>query len=262
MEVDSYQAAFLLIGLGSILSVAGLLVVRRVADLKTLKQCHEVGGYLYSVVGTLYAVLLGLVVVDAMAKFELARTTVEQEANSLADVFILVDSFPEAKKKAVQGLCTQYADRVINEEWSLMDKGQVSIPARKTAIALMREITSFNPVTEQEKALYPIAVSEACQVWDNRRARTNFSSYGIPTVEWIALILGGIVTVIFTYFFGLENLKAQIVMTAMCSLLIALNLYLMLLFGYPFSGDLKVPPDAFQVDEALFEHEYDYRHRS
>lgn len=36
----------------------------RVLDRRTLKHCHEVGGYYFSVVATLYAVLIGLVVFD------------------------------------------------------------------------------------------------------------------------------------------------------------------------------------------------------
>lgn len=64
MDLDNYWVgAALIIGL-AFLSVAGLLAVRRYIHLDNLRKCHEVGGYLLSVVGTMYAVLLGLVVVD------------------------------------------------------------------------------------------------------------------------------------------------------------------------------------------------------
>jgi hypothetical protein len=42
-------------------------------------------------------------------------------------------------------------------------------------------------------------------------------------------------------------------MTALCSTLIALNLFLVLMFGYPFSGDMKIRPDALVVDKLIFE---------
>ena len=117
----------------------------------------------------------------------------------------------------------------------------------------------FEPTSENQKAIYPVMVQEACQIWDFRRARTNLATHGLPNVEWFVLIIGGIVTVVFTYFFGIENQRAQMAMTCMVSLLISLNLYLVVLFGAPFSGDLCVDDDAFKVDQAIFENQLGLR---
>lgn len=259
MKVDSYfVGTFLILGI-SLLSVFGLLVVRKYFDLEKLKSCHEVGGYLLSVVGTMYAVLLGLIVVDAMTKFQTAREVVEQEANSLADVFLLANSFPEEKCHKVRVICNDYVKEVLTDEWPAMAEGKISQRARKAIVELMKEVMSFEPVTENQKAIYPIAVQEACQVWDYRRARTNMAQHGIPVVEWVVLIIGAIVTIVFTYFFGLSDARAQMAMTAMVSLLISLNMYLVILFGAPFSGDLQVSPDAFRVDKLIFDNQLGYK---
>ena len=183
MKVDSYFVGTFLISGISLLSVLGLLVVRKYFDLEKLKSCHEVGGYLLSVVGTMYAVLLGLIVVDAMTKFQTAREVVEQEANSLADVFLLANSFPEEKSHKVRVICNDYVKEVLTDEWPAMAEGKISQRARKAIVELMKEVMSFEPVTENQKAIYPIAVQEACQVWDYRRARTNMAQHGIPVVE-------------------------------------------------------------------------------
>lgn len=253
MDVDNYYVgATLIIGI-CMASIIGLLLVRKYCHLERLRQCHEVGGYLLSVVGTMYAVLLGLVVVDAMTKFQEARQVVETEANSLADVFILSECFDKEKALTVRKLCEKYVTEVVEGEWPSMAKGKINHEARRIAIKMMREVSSFEPVTENQKAVYPLLLQEACQVWDNRRARTNFAQYGIPNVEWFVLILGGVVTVVFTYFFGIESLAAQILMTTMVSLLISLNVYLVVLFGSPFSGDLQVSADALKLDQKIFE---------
>jgi len=260
MGIDNYPIGAALITIVTLLSVIGLLFVRKQFHLDELRKSHEVGGYLLSVVGTMYAVLLGLVVVDSMTKFQQARSIVESEANSLADVFMLADKLPPPKAKAVHELCNFYCSELLSKEWPAMAKGKISMDARKAAIKLIKEVSDFEPVTENQKAIYPILLQETCQVWDNRRARTNISQYGVPNVEWAVLIIGGIVTVVFTYFFGLENARAQIAMTAMVSLLISLNLYLVVLFGAPFSGDLAVGVDAFKVDKQIFENQLGYRH--
>lgn len=259
MNFDSYGIGSLLIFSVTAFSVLGLLLVRKYFDIEKLKSCHEVGGYLLSVVGTMYAVLLGLIVVDAMTKFQTARDIVEQEANSLADVFLLANSFPEEKCHKVRVVCNEYVKEVLTEEWPAMADGKISKTARKAIVELMKEVMSFEPVSENQKAIYPIAVQEACQVWDYRRARTNLAQHGIPVVEWVVLIIGAIVTIVFTYFFGLSDAKAQMAMTAMVSLLISLNMYLVILFGAPFSGDLQVSPDAFRVDKLIFDNQLGYK---
>lgn len=253
MQLDSYLGGFVVVFLSTLVSVAGLLITRKLIDFNKLRASHEVGGYLLSVVGTLYAVLLGLVVVDAMQKFQVARDVTEREANCLADVFILASGFPEPKRSQIKTLSVKYGELVVNEEWKTMKSNRHCPEARRTAVRLMQEVIAFEPKSEGEKAIYPLAVDNACQIWQNRRTRTNMAFAGIPTVEWVTLFAGAIITIFFTYFFGLENLPLQIIMTAMVSILISLNMFLVLLYGYPFSGELCINPDAFMITRSIFD---------
>jgi hypothetical protein len=252
ISIDHYPVGATLILLIAAISTLGLWLWRRRLDLDTIRGYHEVAGYLLSVIGTMYAVLLGLVVVDAITKFQHAVNVTEQEANALADIFLLSNKMPPANRDKIQTLCLQYTDAVIDHEWATMVQSQVYLPARKTAITLIKEINDFEPQTEGQKAVYPLTVQAGCALWDNRRARTNFVTVGIPNVEWFVLIVGGIITIAFTYFFAMECLRTQMIMTGMLTTLISLNLYLIVLFGYPFSGDLHVGDDAFKVDQLIF----------
>jgi hypothetical protein len=252
MAIDSYGAAVLWV-LGSMcLSVLGLVYGRRLINVETLRQCHDVGGYLLSVVGTLYAVLLGLVVVYAMQSFQSAENICQQEANALADVYLLADHLPKVKQIEVKQLCSNYVNEVVDKEWNLMDDAKMSPIAHNYAIKLMKALNNYEPKTSNESIMYRTVLDKACQVWDNRRARSNIASFGIPFEEWLVLLTGAAVTIVFTYFFGLDNLRVQAAMTAMIALLISLNLLMVLWFGYPFSGDRKVHPDAFKVDQQVF----------
>lgn len=252
MQNDSYIGGFMIISAVTTVAVLGQLTVRAYVDSHKLKECHDVGGQFLAVVGTMYAVLLGLIVVDAMSKFQAASISVEQEANSLADIFLLSERLPRDRRDKIQMMCQQYANQVIEQEWPAMDDSKVFKPARKTALELMKMTMDYEPVKESEKAVYPLMVQEVCQLWDNRRLRTNAATVGMPAIEWVVLIVGGIVTVLFTYFFHVDSIKAQMAMTAMVTLIISLNLFLVLLFGYPFSGDLSVSADAFKLDQLIF----------
>jgi hypothetical protein len=221
-------------------------------DFKKLRASHDVGGYLFSVVGVLYAVLLGLVVVDALEKFQTARDATEREANSLVDVFMLSSTLPEPLSSNTQKLCVNYANDVINREWISMGKGTYDPQARHESISLMKSILSFEPKTENQKALFPQMVSATSELWHNRRDRINKAVYGVPIIEWVVLILGAGITIFFTYFFSIDSLRLQIIMTSLVAMIISLNLTLLLWFGYPFSGDIRIHPDSFALDQGIF----------
>ena len=97
-----------------------------------------------SMVGTLYAVLLGLVVVDAMVRFERAIDGVQGESTRLADVFLLAERFPEPQQERIQDLCRAYAAEVVEREWPLMSMGRSSLAARRIALKLTRSIDDFH----------------------------------------------------------------------------------------------------------------------
>lgn len=256
MRVDSYIAGFFLVGGSTALAVLGLLVVRGVLHSKGQISSHDVGGYLLSVVGTLYAVILGLIVVDSMSKFQQARLVTEQESNSLADLVLLSNQLSREKRGAIQRLALAYIDRVVKDEWPILDEGRHAPSAQRAAVRLIDAVCGFEPKTAKEQAIYEAEVASACEFWNCRRTRTLAATHGVPALEWVVLIIGGLITVSFTYFFKLERLKVQALMTAMVSTIIALNLFLVLMFGYPFSGDLKVESDSFEIARELIEHQH------
>ena len=251
MKIDSYLSGVFLVGGSTVLSVVGLLVVRRLLHSKNLISSHDVGGYLLSVVGTMYAVILGLIVVDAMGRFQEARQTAERESNAVADVILLSNQFPPEQRTRIQTLALAYIDRVLEDEWPILDHGQFAPSARHAAIDLINAVCGFDPKTNKEQEIYAAQIEALCEFWNCRRTRINTAAHGLPALEWFVLIVGGIITIAFTYFFKLEHLRIQIIMTVMVASMIALCLFLVLMFGYPYSGELKVDPSNFKVAHAI-----------
>jgi hypothetical protein len=252
--MDNYVVAALLVILGTASGVLGLLAVRRWLGTRLLSQYHDVAGSLLSVVGTLYAVLLGLVVVDSMEDFEEARAATVEEENALANLVLLSHQLPRAKGAEIRGLAVAYGRLVVEQEWDAMDEGRTDPESHRAAMALVRAVLDFEPATEREKAVYPAAIEAATQLWNSRHTRAVVCAAGMPALEWIVLILGGIVTVVFTYFFVVENVRLQVVMTALVTLSISLNIILVMMFGYPYSGGVHVaPPESFRIPADLLE---------
>jgi hypothetical protein len=247
MKMDSYISGVLLVGGCTVISVAGLLFVRRFLHTRNLISSHDVGGYLLSVIGTMYAVILGLIVVDAMGRFQEARLTTERESNALANVILLSKQLPSEKRIQVQRLTRKYIAHVLEDEWPILDYGEFAPVARRTAVDLIDAISDFDPQSGKDAAIYGAEIEALGEFWNCRRSRINTAAHGLPALEWVVLIVGGVLTVAFTYFFKLEHLRIQIIMTAMVAAMIALCLFLVLMFGYPYSGELKVDPSHFRV---------------
>lgn len=253
MEFHGFTTGLAIISGGIVAALVLVALVRKMFSKDILRQAHDITGNLLSVVGTLYAVLLGLIVVDALVRFERAVDVVQHESNALADIFLLAERLPAVERSRIQDSCRVYARQVVEQEWPAMARGRPSPEARKTAFELARSLDAFEPVTESQKAVFPMLLEQIRQLWDFRRERVGTAEFGIPAVEWFVLIVGGGVTLLFAGLFRAESVSLQRFLTALAALVMGLNLYLVSLFGYPFSGELTVSSRPFQVDIAIFE---------
>lgn len=248
MRIDTYPVGLLLVPGWVAATLVGLALVRRSLHRRDLPRAQEVASYLFAAVGTLYAVILGLIVVDSMTKFAEARLTVEAEANALADVVLFATQLPGEDARRVRELAREYIRSATQEEWPEMARGAASAEARSLAVQLSRAILGFEPATGREEVIFGAQVDAATRFWDGRRTRLMIASEGgLPALQWLVLLAGGAITVVFTYFFKVDDLRVQMALTGMLSAVIALNLYLILMFASPFSGDVAVRPDGFEA---------------
>jgi hypothetical protein len=88
---------------------------------------------------------------------------------------------------------------------------------------------------------------------DSRRMRLVAASESMPPILWIVMIFGGVVTVGFTYLFGLQNTWAHRLMVASLASVIALVLFTIGILEHPFSGGTHVSPGAFELILDRFE---------
>jgi hypothetical protein len=231
----------------------GMLLVRRFVSLATLSTYHEVASYMLGVVGTLYAVLLGFVIVDAMQHMQDVRGLVSNEASGLANIYLCCEGLTDPKKSTIRSLCVQYAHEVIDDEWNTLRERKYSQKTFHTVFRIWKEITTLNPVTEREQNLQQQLVSEICSMTQNHRTRVISSIKGVAPVMWFVLITGGIFTVVFTYFFGVPDIRVQSLMTVLVAVTLSLNVYLVFVFGNPMATDLGINPGPFQLDLMIFQ---------
>lgn len=250
----------LLLTLGVVvISVLGLLVARNWLDKyhPELKTQHDITDPYSQFVAMLFAVLLGFMVADSMQRFGVARETVQLEASNLANIFRLAEGLPKENENRLRDLCMQYAVEVVNDEWPMLAMHKDSPKAWLIYRKLWNLCTTYEPVTQRQSNTQQSLMQAMQELGNGRRMRVEALHSGLPLVLWIVLFIGGAATIVFTYFFAADNLKIQIIMVAMVSLVICLNLFLLATYDDPFNGDVKVTPSAFETQINLFKLEHE-----
>lgn len=232
-------------------SLLGLLVARKWHG-DDLQSQHEITDPYSQIVAMLFAVLIGFMVADAMQRFTTAKQTVQQEASSLGNVFRLSDGLPDSNCHKLRELCAQYAREVIDDEWPMLANKQDSLKAWTIYKELWKTCTEFEPTSERQSNAQNQLLESMMSLGDSRRLRVEALHNGLPAVLWAVLVIGGIATIIFTYFFAARSMKVQIIMVGIVSLVVCLNLFLLATYDDPFSGDVMVTPSAFETQLKLF----------
>ncbi len=229
------------------ISVGGLIVVRQFVPHHRMKVHNDVASAIFGTLGMAYTVLLAFVVVIAWQSFDKSNLDVEREANCLVDLYRDSSAFPEAVKGRIRPLIKEYADVIAGEEWKMLARGEQSPRVHALAKNIWLSYSSYEPKTENEKIFLAESVKKLNEAGELRMLRLMDSRTGIHPILWSVLIVGGLTTIIFTFFFGTENFIAQILMAAMLALVIALILFTILLLDFPFTGGLNISSDAFKA---------------
>src|ERR671917_777410 len=251
----------LVVGGVCLIALAGFELVHRLVPAASRKQHNDVAGFIYAALGVIYAVLIALVVIAVWEEYELARETVEQEANAAADIFWLADRLPEPRGTHVQELLRSYAQEVVEHEWPLMEQGRAPLmtqtrgtPGGWTIIDEIRQdIQNFEPRTKAEEQLYAESLDQVDTLSDARRMRLVAAEEGVTAVLWSVLVFGGIAVVGFTYLFGLESTWSHRLMVGTLAAVIGLVLFTIGALEYPFSGGARIGTGAFELILERFE---------
>ncbi|MEI8064489.1 MAG: hypothetical protein WCH84_10560, partial [Verrucomicrobiota bacterium] len=78
-----------------------------------------------------------------------------------------------------------------------------------------------------------------------RRLRILQCRAHVSWVMWVLLIMGGVITVGFMNFFGVQSFRSHLIMTVSLTSMLILILFIIYALDHPFWGDLRIAPQAF-----------------
>jgi uncharacterized membrane protein YraQ (UPF0718 family) len=244
----------LLVFLFVAVSVGGLVLVQRLIPIERRLEHNDVAGFIYAVLGVTYAVLLGLMLVAVWQDWQAAQTSETQEANELAAVFWLAHGLPQPEGRHIQELARSYARVEVTKEWPLMQHGKTSPKPYELLDGMKASVEAIHPTDEAQAALYSNELERLHELGDARRERLLEAEQGLPAILWAVLLVGGVITVGFTYLFGLRSTTVHVLMVAALALVIGLVLFTVASLDFPFRGDVRIGSEAFEQVLGRFEH--------
>lgn len=246
-------STLIIVVIPSALAMVGTVIIRRKIGLERLMTNNEIAGFKFATVGVIYAVLLAFAVIVVWQRFSDADTAVLQEAGASATIYRLTNgSGPEAT--AVQNALSNYLELVIEKDWPRMAGETPTDDVRKALNQLYQTGTRMSGTSGVQSAALVEIFRQLDVLTQSRRTRLQLATGIVPGVLWLVLVTGAILTVGFTFFFGTENLHAQVMMTGVLSAIVFMGLLVIISINYPFTGPVHIDSEPIERVLADFGH--------
>ena len=210
-------------------------------------RIQNVGGIYMTAVGTLYSVVLGMMLVDASDDFSNARKCIEKESSALIKAYAISSEMPDGYRSKMVLSISEYTNYITTFEWNKMPHNEIREETRSMITKIWYSIKNVEPETEYQKALYPLLLQSYDDVLENRNGMMSYSNYTLTWIEWFCLSAGGALMIVFTLFFSVRNKVAHAVMTGMVAFMVSINLYAVYILSNPYSGFMEIPTENLKV---------------
>ena len=202
------------------------------------------GTVLHALVGLIYAVVLGLIVVNVQSDHDAVRQSTIAEAGALSDIHDALGGLDPDARDRLRAHLRRYVEVVVTDEWPELRQGRTSPAAERELRALSAGILTLRTQAAGAPALHRTLLEELDAASDARRHRVFVGSRGINRATWLVVILGAMISVGFAALFPVRG-RGRAIMVTLAASILGLMLFLVVATSRPLRGQLGVGPDAF-----------------
>lgn len=245
MMAHHYFLLIILLVVGSVLIVSHL---QKWVKQEKFKSSNDVTAAVYSMIGVLLALILGFLIVDAYADYSTASSETQSEATQLFQTLRLAALFEEPHQSELQQAILAYIDSIHDQEWPAMKglkKGHQATNARLTE--LWDLIRTVELKSDRDRAAYDKLIDHLGEAAEDRNERLKIVHENIPGPLWYLFVGVAVISILFLGLFGNTNLVLHRLMAGLVTLVLASCIILIHILDNPYSGPLKIEPDAFET---------------
>ena len=199
----------------------------------------------FQAVGTMYAIVAGLLVFGVYTTFDEASQQAADEASTLVLMYRAADAFPQPQRDDARRAVVTYINSVITDEWPALADG---VGSPKTGKAIDRLFSVYGPMEPDGRwsDQYTNSVSHLDDVVKLRNERIDHSRESLPSIYWFLLFAGGVVTILYLSLAYVESKAMHALAVGLMATMLGLVIFLLLEVNHPFRGEIAVSPEDFR----------------
>lgn len=226
-------------------ATAGVIGVRRAMAGKVREGHNDVLVPLFLTAGTIYAVLLGFLVIAVWESYDQAKATCNEETSALATMYRETCGMQPQEQAKMRFLVRSYTSVVVSKGWKIQaTTGAASPEARANLAQMYREFSKMPP----EQAASPINVQFLNTLQDMSIARNKRlieANENLPWVLWFGLCAGATIVVGMTFLLYMDAIWPHVLMSSALAAMISTLLFITLVLNQPFRGPLALTDEPF-----------------
>jgi hypothetical protein len=240
-----WQSGGVILAAGIAGALALQLLVHRFLSASVRRQHTALGGVIFSVIGTTYAVLLAFMATTAWEQHSAAEALARQEANLIGRLYSASQGISDPMGAAIRADLRAYLVQIIDVEWPAQIAGR-KVPVSEPHLdRLDQMIFGLVPANAGQSNLQQFLIGVASDLTAARRDRRLATHGTIPGLVWVILLSGGALVVAFSFILGAPVQGLHLLMTAA---LVASGLLVVLLIvglSSPFHGAVTISPEPY-----------------
>lgn len=222
----------------------GKVAIRKLPFHSLVESGEGIGSYC-NVIGVLYAIVLGYVLVNVYESFSTASAKVENEASLIIDLLRDSEGLPIADCFTFRKATMDYVNSVIDVEWPYMIETKDFHPETYERFSQLFHLArGVRCESEEQRIFLGEIVTRLNELSATRRERVQVSSARLPDMLWAMMIGVGVVSFLICFIFPIENEKIRLVLLCSTAAIMTFTSLLIYILDRPYNGSLGIKPDS------------------
>jgi hypothetical protein len=221
-------------------------MIHRSVPLDVIREAHEVSAVVYTNLGVIYALVVGLMAVHGQDRWIEVRETAERESGYIIAVGRSAQALHSPAGEEIVRRAVSYANAVAESEWDEHQDGP-SPAARKAMIGLWDAVHAMEATTDGSKPASQTTLTALNELMQLRMSRISLMREHIGPLLWTILLGGGVLLIGFLVLFAPKTEQLHSLLTLTVTVSIVCVLLLIFMYEHPTDGVLSLSPEPYRA---------------
>lgn len=231
--------------------IFGKLAIRKFPFAELVESGEGIGSYC-NIIGVLYAVVLGYVLVNVYESYSTADAKVEDEASIVIDLLRDAEGLPPIDSLLFRKATLEYVDSVIDVEWPYMiSKKKFHAETFDKFANLFHIARSVKCESDEQRLFLAAIIDKLNDLSSTRRERVAVSASRLPDMLWAMIIGVGLVSYSICFIFPIENNRIRLTLICSTAATMTFTTLLMYILDRPYNGTMGIQPDSLKLVQKI-----------